>query len=165
MIMRTPLFIFVSLILYSCTQSSPDYLSQARRDLSILASDSLAGREVGTEGEALAAAYISKRFEALGLLPAGTAGWNQPFFVKESQNPHEKPMLSAEDSTAGTSGKNVIGLMDNPGNEVVIIGAHFDHLGYGGFSSLHRGDSAIHNGADDNASGITAMFLLSLIHI
>jgi metal-dependent amidase/aminoacylase/carboxypeptidase family protein len=161
MIMRTPLFIFVSLMLYSCTQSSPDYLSQARRDLSILASDSLAGREVGTEGEALAAAYISKRFEALGLQPAGTAGWSQPFFVKESQNPHEKPMLSAEDSIAGTSGKNIIGLMDNPGDEVVIIGAHFDHLGYGGFSSLHRGDSAIHNGADDNASGITAMFLIA----
>ncbi|MEQ8582414.1 MAG: M28 family peptidase [Marinoscillum sp.] len=161
MIMRAPLFIFIPLILYSCTQPSPDYLSQAQRDISILASDSLEGREVGTKGETLAAAYISRRFGALGLSPAGTEGWYQPFFVKESQNPHEKAVFSAEDSLAGTSGKNVLALMDNPGEEVVVVGAHFDHLGYGGFSSLHRGDSAVHNGADDNASGITAMFLIA----
>jgi acetylornithine deacetylase/succinyl-diaminopimelate desuccinylase-like protein len=65
----------------------------------------------------------------------------------------------------GLVGKNVIGLL--PGhdptlrNETVIVGAHYDHLGLGGFGSLDP-DSAgrVHNGADDNASG-AAM----LIHI
>ena len=42
-----------------------------------------------------------------------------------------------------------------------MIGAHYDHLGYGGDGSLHRGDKAIHNGADDNASGVAVMLDLA----
>jgi Zn-dependent M28 family amino/carboxypeptidase len=41
--------------------------------------------------------------------------------------------------------------------EAVIVGAHYDHLGHGGSFSMARGDSSIHNGADDNASGVAAM--------
>jgi hypothetical protein len=41
--------------------------------------------------------------------------------------------------------------------EFVIIGAHHDHLGEGGFGSLAPGDRSIHNGADDNASGVAAL--------
>jgi Peptidase family M28./PA domain. len=37
-------------------------------------------------------------------------------------------------------------------NEYLVIGAHFDHLGWGGSNSLHQGETQIHNGADDNAS-------------
>jgi hypothetical protein len=53
---------------------------------------------------------------------------------------------------------NVIGFLEGSDpvlkNEVIVIGAHFDHLGYGGPNSMHRGmDKRIHNGADDNASG------------
>ncbi len=40
---------------------------------------------------------------------------------------------------------------------MVVIGAHFDHLGYGDEGSLYRGAPAIHNGADDNASGVAVM--------
>jgi Zn-dependent M28 family amino/carboxypeptidase len=43
----------------------------------------------------------------------------------------------------------------------VIIGAHYDHLGYGDEGSLHRGEKAIHNGADDNASGVSVMLNLA----
>ena len=39
----------------------------------------------------------------------------------------------------------------------MVIGAHYDHLGYGAEGSLHRGVKAIHNGADDNASGVAAL--------
>ena len=48
-------------------------------------------------------------------------------------------------------------------NEVVIIGAHYDHLGYGGFGSLDRKQAgkAIHHGADDNASGTTTLLELA----
>ncbi|MCU0413028.1 MAG: M28 family peptidase [Ignavibacteriaceae bacterium] len=47
-------------------------------------------------------------------------------------------------------------------NEVIIIGAHFDHLGMGGEGSLYRGDEPqIHNGADDNASGTTGVIELA----
>jgi hypothetical protein len=52
-------------------------------------------------------------------------------------------------------------MIDNPGEELVIIGAHYDHLGMGDFSSLHRGSPEVHNGADDNASGVAAMIHLA----
>lgn len=56
------------------------------------------------------------------------------------------------------TGHNVLGYLDHGAPYTVVIGAHFDHLGYGEEGSLHRGEKAIHNGADDNASG-TAMML------
>jgi aminopeptidase YwaD len=58
------------------------------------------------------------------------------------------------------TGHNVLGLIDNKAAYTVVIGAHFDHLGYGDEGSLHRGDPAIHNGADDNASGTALMLEL-----
>jgi aminopeptidase YwaD len=54
-------------------------------------------------------------------------------------------------------GHNVIGFIDNGAPYTVVIGAHYDHLGFGGESSLYRGEKAIHNGADDNASGTAAL--------
>lgn len=58
---------------------------------------------------------------------------------------------------------NVAGLINNGAPQTIIIGAHYDHLGYGGESSRYRGDQEeqIHNGADDNASGVAG--LLSLV--
>lgn len=159
--MRPLLFICTCLLIFSCNDKSTPPIEQVKKDISILASDSLEGREVGTAGEAMAAAYIATRFEKIGLAPKGTEGYFQTFTVKDGQNPHEKPQMSSNDSISGTTGKNVIGYMDNKGDEIVVIGAHYDHLGHGGFSSLHRGDSAIHNGADDNASGIAAMLLIA----
>lgn len=53
---------------------------------------------------------------------------------------------------------NVVGYIDNKAGNTVVIGAHFDHLGYGdGDNSLYRGERAVHNGADDNASGTSAL--------
>ncbi|MCB9171141.1 MAG: M28 family peptidase [Flavobacteriales bacterium] len=56
---------------------------------------------------------------------------------------------------------NLAGMLDNGKDGVVVIGAHLDHLGYGGEGSLWRGGPAIHNGADDNASGVAAMLQLA----
>jgi hypothetical protein len=56
--------------------------------------------------------------------------------------------------------KNVIGVLEGHGplaSETVIVGAHYDHLGYGGEGSLSPGSHEIHNGADDNASGAVAL--------
>lgn len=57
-------------------------------------------------------------------------------------------------------GENIAGLIPGKGalaNEVVVVGAHYDHLGYGGKGSLRPNEHAIHNGADDNASGTSAV--------
>jgi len=54
-------------------------------------------------------------------------------------------------------GRNVVGKIDNGAQYDIIIGAHFDHLGWGEEGSLYKGEKAIHNGADDNASGTAAL--------
>lgn len=59
------------------------------------------------------------------------------------------------------TGYNVVGYWDNGQPYTVVIGAHYDHWGYGGEGSLHRGEPAIHNGADDNASGVATMLQLA----
>jgi aminopeptidase YwaD len=60
-------------------------------------------------------------------------------------------------------GHNVIGFIDNGAPTTVVLGAHFDHLGYGedGNSMLRTGERLIHNGADDNASGTAALIELA----
>lgn len=58
-------------------------------------------------------------------------------------------------------GHNVAGFIDNNAKHTVVIGAHYDHLGFGDEGSLHRGEMAIHNGADDNASGTAALIELA----
>jgi len=58
------------------------------------------------------------------------------------------------------NGENLAGVIPGKGklaNEVVVIGAHYDHLGYGGHGSMRPNDHGIHNGADDNASGTAAI--------
>jgi len=61
--------------------------------------------------------------------------------------------------------KNIIGYIDNKAQLTVVLGAHFDHLGYGedGNSMLRTGERLIHNGADDNASGTAALIELAFL--
>jgi aminopeptidase YwaD len=63
------------------------------------------------------------------------------------------------------AGHNVVGYINNNAATTVILGAHFDHLGYGedGNSMVRTGEKQIHNGADDNASGTAALIELSRI--
>ena len=59
---------------------------------------------------------------------------------------------------------NIIGVLEGEGplaNETVVIGAHYDHLGYGPFGSRRPNVRAIHNGADDNATGTSAVMELA----
>jgi hypothetical protein len=59
---------------------------------------------------------------------------------------------------------NVAGILEGEGplaDETVVIGAHYDHLGYGGAGSRRPGDNSVHNGADDNASGTAALIELA----
>jgi aminopeptidase YwaD len=59
-------------------------------------------------------------------------------------------------------GINIVGYINNKAATTVVIGAHYDHLGYGeDHNSLHTGEPAIHNGADDNASGVAALLALA----
>ena len=126
-------------------------------DMKYLASDKMEGREIGSKGEKKAAKYLKKRFKQIGLSPKGTNGYYQVFSVKQKLNPHS---LVKIDTSKSIEGRNVIGYIDNSSKNTIIIGAHFDHLGYGNEGSLSQ-KKAIHNGADDNASGVTIMLHLA----
>ncbi len=146
------LLTFLMLTPAATAQDKATGLLDIQVDVVYLSSDLLEGRESGTEGEALAAAYIASRFEDLGLETFMSEGWNHPFDFKLSTNPHAAP---------GTGeprvGNNVIGYINNGADQTVVIGAHYDHLGHGIFGSRQPDEPAIHNGADDNASGVAGI--------
>jgi len=159
--MRKLLFLSVLAVLCSCETRPKVSEEKIEADVAYLADDKLEGRQTGTPGEELAAEYIVKRFEAIGLTPKGTEGFLQPFSFKPKTDPHKEVEFTTNaDSTI--TGHNIIGFLDNNADKTIIIGAHYDHLGYGGEGSLYRGeDKAVHNGADDNASGVAVMLNLA----
>ncbi|MEM6801341.1 MAG: M20/M25/M40 family metallo-hydrolase, partial [Bacteroidota bacterium] len=146
-------------------QDRETLLQDLRVDVVYLASDDLQGRETGTEGEKMAARYIASRFMRMGLSPYGKMSnkkketledYFHVFDFKQSNNPH-----AAEGEGISRRGTNVVAYLDNGAATTVILGAHYDHIGMGNFGSRHTGEKAIHNGADDNASGVASLIYLA----
>ena len=131
-----------------------------KEDVAILASDAMEGRQTGSDGEQKAAEYIAERFQNLGLNVKGTNKYFQTFSFRPKTDPHQKVNYTVKDGDSTITGTNIIGLIDNKAENTIIIGAHYDHLGLGAEGSLHRGEKAIHNGADDNASGVAVLLNL-----
>ena len=139
--------------------------SEVRRLLGALADDSMEGRATGTRGSARAARFIAAELERYGVQPAGDSGYFQRVPVARRSTGGRGglvllPSLAARDSLAAdarTNAVNVVGVI--PGadpalrDQVVLVDAHYDHLGIG---PAQRGDS-IYNGADDDASGVVAV--------
>lgn len=133
--------------------------------IATLAADSMEGREAGTPHADRAADWIAERFAAIGLAPIGPA-WLHPFAfpVAVKRDPHAvgetRPARATDDpEMAGTA--NVIGVVRGTdpalAERAVVVGAHYDHLGRGVAGSLDPEGGGIHNGADDNASGVAGM--------
>ena len=137
-------------------QSSASAVAErVEQDVWYLAADAREGRGVGTAGLDSAAHFLAGRFAQIGLEPAGTDGYFQPFEIDPTAPG------AAHTNLGGTPVMNVIGAIPGRGalaDEVVVLGAHYDHLGLGGFGSLDPDSSGvIHNGADDNGSGTAAL--------
>ena len=132
-----------------------------KEDVAFLASDALEGRQTGSDGEQKAATYIAERFQNIGLQEKGTEKYFQTYSFRPKTDPHEEVNYTVKDGDSTITGTNVIGYIDNKAENTIIIGAHYDHLGYGAEGSLHRGEKAIHNGADDNASGVAVLLNLA----
>jgi Tol biopolymer transport system component len=119
-----------------------------------LSAPEMQGRGVGTEGLAKAEGMVSETFSELGLKPLhlGASTTEKPAFV-------QKVEFVATKTRPATEGKNVVGTWGDACGKVrpVLIGAHLDHLGNGGDTSLEPTKSGIHPGADDNASGVAGM--------
>ena len=133
-------------------------IQNLKTHIQFLASDSLEGRRTGTKGEMLAAHYIANKFSEYGLMPKGDYRYfEMPF--------DQQVVIQAKDSVTKKTrmGTNVIAYIDNKALYTIILGAHFDHLGYGeDHNSMYAGTTPmIHNGADDNASGTAALLELA----
>jgi aminopeptidase N len=107
------------------------------------------GRGVGTPELDKAAAFIASRFEAVGLLPGGSANGS---WFQEWTDPESKVRM-----------RNVVGILPGRNTELaresVVIGAHYDHLGLQGVRKEDAGKP--HPGADDNASGVSVLLELA----
>ena len=125
-------------------------------DLAYLAADARQGRGVGTVGLDSAAAYLAAAFARAGLQPpAGQDGYFQTFTIDPGA------AAAAHAGAGGQRVKNVVGVLPGRGplaEQVVVVGAHYDHLGLGGFASLDPDSvGVVHNGADDNGSGTVGL--------
>ena len=136
-------------------QSATASAQRVRSHIAFLADDAREGRGVGTAGLDSAAQYIARRFAEIGLQEAATHGFLQRFAISPTA------VAAAHTGIGGAAVANVVGILPGRGalkDQAVVVGAHYDHLGYGGFGSLDA-DSVhvVHNGADDNASGTAAL--------
>ena len=152
-IISSLLFIFIT-VATTIAQNQQEIIKNMKEEVSFLASDQLEGRQTGTKGEKIAAEYIKEKFKAYNLMPKGKDSYFQYFEAIINKNPHSREGKKIK-------GTNVIGYIDNKKDETIIIGAHYDHIGYGHFGSLYDGEREIHNGADDNASGVSILINLA----
>ena len=159
--MRLTSILFFLIFTLSCSNNSL-HKNNVIIDVEYLSSDELEGRSTGSKGEELAANYIKKRFKEMNVKPIAKNGYFQEFSFKQKSHPHDTISTSDSIQENSITGKNVIGFIDNKSINTIVVGAHYDHLGFGGEGSLYRSDSLkIHNGADDNASGVSLMLDLA----
>lgn len=129
-------------------------IKKLKKHIYFLADDKLQGRATGSVELEKAAKYIEKEFKKYKLKPLGTQGFRQPFEAKVRRVTVADSIRKAE---------NIIGFLDNGAPYTIVIGAHYDHLGLGNFGGTrepaHIGQ--IHNGADDNASGVAGLLELA----
>ena len=139
--------------------------SSAEATINFLASDELQGREAGFHGSRVTSEYIVSLLQWMGVSPLADS-YFQPFdaYRKERQkkgrlevHPDSIAKLKQEVHQKLTM-RNVLGMIPGKNTkEYVIVGAHFDHLG---IDPVLDGDQ-IYNGADDNASGVSAVLQIA----
>jgi hypothetical protein len=140
--------------------------TSAEAIVEFLADDELQGREAGMHGSRVAARYIVSCLKEAGIRPLDKNGYYQPFeaYAKERQQ-RGRWQVHPDSVAVLKQGTHRSLKMDNvlayiPGkrsDEYVIVGAHFDHLGV----DETLADDKIYNGADDNASGVSAVLQIA----
>ena len=140
---------FVTLLLLAfaiddCRSEEDITVEESRKTLSYLASDEMEGRKPGNPGNFIAVSFIKKEFESYGL---------ETHLQKFTYTFRWRVGLIRW-RTVEIETMNVIGVLKGTSDKHVVIGAHMDHLGL-------DGDGDAYNGADDNASGTTAILELA----
>lgn len=115
-------------------------VEELKQHVDFLADDTLEGREAGSRGGRAAGNYLYRAFETQQLTPAGDSG---SYFQSFGRS------------------RNILGLLNGSdpalAQQVVVVAAHYDHVGYGRATNSYGPLGYIHNGADDNASGVAGV--------
>ncbi len=153
--MMKNVFLFLLLIaqcFFVQSQSAPDF----KQHIVFLASDSLHGRYIGSKDEEVAADYIIRQFQKDDIPNVKGNLKEKNYLQTFSYSP------TTDSIRFKWKGKNVVAFLDNHADHTVVLGAHYDHLGMGDpHFSAYRGEPAVHNGADDNASGVAMIIELA----
>jgi aminopeptidase YwaD len=123
--------------------------------LARLCSERMEGREGGKKGEAEAALYLARFLQVNGVKPAGDEGTYFQSFRIEEYEPvlnESRMKMVLTDYTKKQTSENVLGLVEGKSAEIVILSAHYDHLGIIG--------TQCYPGANDNASGVAAVMAI-----
>jgi Zn-dependent M28 family amino/carboxypeptidase len=110
--------------------------TQLLRDVEVLSSDEYEGRKSGTKGSEMARAYLVKRLKEIGVEAHPSLGNYEQNFEIKGRN-------------SVTKGVNLISYVKGKSEDVIVISAHYDHIGVI--------NNEVYNGADDNASGVGAL--------
>ena len=123
--------------------------SIVKKHIYTLANDSMQGRKAGTEGIEKAAKYIESQFKKIGLKYFNNNSFRQTFKYKNKRSRNQEELNLF----------NIIGFLEGneKKDEIVVISAHYDHLG---MKPTGSGD-LIFNGANDNATGVAAVLALA----
>lgn len=149
--------ILVLLVVNSSLATAQVSEKNLKKHISYLSSDKMKGRGTGSKEASKAANYIEKYFKKYNLTPKGEHGFRQAFTAKVRRVVVQDSIRQAD---------NVIGFLNNQARYTIVIGAHYDHLGTGnqGSSKDSLGVGKIHNGADDNSSGVAGLLELARIY-
>lgn len=118
-------------------------LNQLKKHIVFLASDSLKGRATGSPEEAIANQYIRQEW-SVKKRKTEVVLWDYTIFQENDTLPSQ--MIGS--------------FINNKSKHTLLIGAHIDHIGSGGVLSKSIGKHEVHNGADDNASGVAILIEL-----
>ncbi len=152
------LFCFMFFIKLSSVFGQEVEIKNLKKHIFHFADDKMKGRATGSRELKKAANYIEREFKKYGLQPKGEKGYRQEFEAKVRR-------VKVVDSIRVA--QNIIGIIDNGAPYTIVIGAHYDHLGLGNFGGSRdtiTNIGKIHNGADDNASGVAGLLELARIY-
>jgi Peptidase family M28 len=136
---------------------------EVRAAMNFLADDELHGRGSATRDEHIAALFVASQLQALGFAPGGDNGtFLQKSALPDPLPPRVQQRIAKFQNVPRKETWNAVGVLRGTTlpNEVILLTAHLDHLGIGPADA--SGDT-LYNGADDDASGTTAV--LTLAHI
>ncbi|TCC91874.1 M28 family peptidase [Pedobacter frigiditerrae] len=133
-----PLAFLMSCGTVKTTTDTTKTSEQLLKDVETLSSDAYEGRKTGTKGAELARTYLTARLVEIGLKPyPGQASYEQAFEIK------------GRNGAGAIQGKNLIAYIPGKTDNIIVVSAHYDHVGVK--------NNEVFNGADDNASGVAGL--------